>query len=300
MDSPTLGNPALQQARSRSPSRSYNMHKDRTMSKKRTHINFSRPAVTRPATEVVYITTPETPERHSEERHVKAVQAYYEPDCVLPTSSEEPRFSLDSDPGLNQALGESGHDHHLTRRLETQDLAWDAERGEMISRRRLPPRIEDQRHPGLRVHRNHSRSSCSTKLSTARSVDSDGDTITTISTSEPSAGSSSCTQRSGSSFHRPVVPIKSILKKTEVEQYSEHGSDAGASSVTHRTGSETSSGTYDKDGNWQSSDADTSSLSEKELKRLRKKGINPSLYIEMKKARGNSRFGALTGNSFIG
>ncbi|KAM3420888.1 hypothetical protein BST61_g4123 [Cercospora zeina] len=298
MDSPTLGIPALQQAQSSSRSRSHNMHKD--MFKKSTPVNFSRPVVTRSAAKTVYTTAPATPERHSEERHVKAVQAYYEPDSVLPTSSEEPRFSLDSDPGLNQALGESGHDHRLMRRIATQELAWDAERGEMVSRRKLPPRIEDQRHPGLLVHRNYSNSSCSTKFSTSHSINSDGDTITTTSTSERSAGSPNSTQRSGSSSHQPVVPIKSILKKTEVEQYSEHGSDAGGSSVTYRSGSEMSSGTYDKNGNWRSSDADTSCLSEEELKRLEKKGINPSLYIEMKKARGNSRFGALTGNSFIG
>ncbi|CAK1362865.1 hypothetical protein CB0940_04979 [Cercospora beticola] len=268
MDSPTLGNPALQRRSSRS------MHKE--MFKK--HVNFSRPVVARSSAGVVY-----AQERHSEERHVKAVQAYYEPESVLPTWPEEPRFSLDSDPGLNQALGDSGH----LRRIETQELAWDGERGEMVSRRRLPSRIEEQRHPGLGIRKNSSTSS-SSKLSTSHS--SDGDTITT--------DRSGSTQRSGSL--QPVVPIKSILKKTEVEQYSEHGSEAGGSTTTYKTGSETSSGTYDRQGNWHSSDVDTSCLSEKELKRLERKGINPSLYIEMKKARGNSRFGALTGNSFIG
>ena len=55
------------------------------------------------------------------------------------------------------------------------------------------------------------------------------------------------------------------------------------------------------EGNWQSSDYDWSGLSEAELRKIRKKGINPALYAEMKAAKkGRSKWiGSLSGNTFL-
>ncbi|EME44627.1 hypothetical protein DOTSEDRAFT_72180 [Dothistroma septosporum NZE10] len=104
-------------------------------------------------------------------------------------------------------------------------------------------------------------------------------------------------------------PLKSILKHTTVEQYSEAAySEAGEDEGSHHTVSENGTpriGSVDSSGKWSSSDYDTSQLSEKELKKLEKKGINPALYLEMKAARGaggKKRFGglgSLTGNAYV-
>ncbi|KAM0711863.1 hypothetical protein Q7P35_001233 [Cladosporium inversicolor] len=53
---------------------------------------------------------------------------------------------------------------------------------------------------------------------------------------------------------------------------------------------------------WKSSEFDVSGLSEKKLAKLKKKGINPQLYMEMKAARGGKgKFvGPLVGNTYIG
>jgi hypothetical protein len=53
---------------------------------------------------------------------------------------------------------------------------------------------------------------------------------------------------------------------------------------------------------WKSSEFDVSGLSEKKLAKLKKKGINPQLYMEMKAARGGKGklVGPLVGNTYIG
>ncbi|KAK1069699.1 hypothetical protein LTR48_009493, partial [Friedmanniomyces endolithicus] len=53
---------------------------------------------------------------------------------------------------------------------------------------------------------------------------------------------------------------------------------------------------------WSSSEYDVSGLSPSEIRKLRKKGINPALYAEMKAARkGKGKWvGPLVGNTFIG
>jgi len=52
--------------------------------------------------------------------------------------------------------------------------------------------------------------------------------------------------------------------------------------------------------NWQASTFDTSVLSAKEIAKLKKKGINPALYLEMKAARKGKGLSPLVGNSYIG
>lgn len=55
-------------------------------------------------------------------------------------------------------------------------------------------------------------------------------------------------------------------------------------------------------GEWKSSEYDISELSDKKLAKLKKKGINPQLYMEMKAARGGKGklVGPLVGNTYIG
>lgn len=119
-------------------------------------------------------------------------------------------------------------------------------------------------------------------------------TSTSTDTISPPSSSSSAT------------PLKSILKHTTVEQYSEvANSELGEDGNSHHTVSENSTsrnGSVDSSGKWTSSNFDTSQLSEKELKKLEKKGINPALYLEMKAARGGKKFGglgSLTGNAYV-
>ena len=107
-----------------------------------------------------------------------------------------------------------------------------------------------------------------------------------------------------SSSSSSTAPLKSILKHTTVEQYSEAGEDEGSHHITSE-GSTSRNGSVDSSGKWSSSDFDTSQLSEKELKKLEKKGINPALYLEMKAAKGGKRsgpfggLGSLTGNAYV-
>jgi hypothetical protein len=95
---------------------------------------------------------------------------------------------------------------------------------------------------------------------------------------------------------------KSILKVTTVVQTSEQsssrsGSAAGSSSKSSDSGSIPVS--YDEDGKFVASEYDTSELSEKEMKKLQKKGINPALALEMKALRKGKSFGNLVGNSYV-
>lgn len=50
---------------------------------------------------------------------------------------------------------------------------------------------------------------------------------------------------------------------------------------------------------WKSSEYDTSGLSEAELKKCKKKGINPSLYAEMKAARKGKWVSPIGGNTIL-
>jgi hypothetical protein len=105
-----------------------------------------------------------------------------------------------------------------------------------------------------------------------------------------------------------------ILKSTSVEQQIER---ANSLSSIHTAATQTSLGrvagwedsrsnhTPSESGDkkdWKSSEYDVSGLSEKKLAKLKKKGINPQLYMEMKAARGGKGklVGPLVGNTYIG
>jgi len=105
-----------------------------------------------------------------------------------------------------------------------------------------------------------------------------------------------------------------IVKSTSVEQQYER---ANSISSIHTAATQTSLGrvagwedsrsnhTPSENGDkkdWKSSEFDVSGLSEKKLAKLKKKGINPQLYMEMKAARGGKGrlVGPLVGNTYIG
>jgi hypothetical protein len=110
-----------------------------------------------------------------------------------------------------------------------------------------------------------------------------------------------------------------IIKSTSVEQQSERKPSISSSidTATTRTSGRTagwedshSQRTVSESGDrqagggteWKSSEYDVSELSEKKLAKLKKKGINPQLYMEMKAARGGKGklVGPLVGNTYIG
>jgi hypothetical protein len=185
----------------------------------------------------------------------------------------------------------------------------------MISKLRStrPPfrRIDDQRHIGTTSRESNKSSISSSSNSSNNSSGDSGSSHSTHTTSGSGSSSSRTTAGPGQSpslsrtptteAHKSPLPLKSILKKTEVEITSESvTSEGSAESVrSHHTISE--SGSFNSAGKWSSSDYDTSCLSEKEIRKLEKKGINPALYVEMKATRsGKKGFGALVGNSFVG
>ena len=100
-----------------------------------------------------------------------------------------------------------------------------------------------------------------------------------------------------------------IVKRTDVDQHSERMSLNSSRGdwedvASHHTVSAEGDreGGYVPEGRWSSSEYDTSGLSVAEVHKLKKKGINPALYAEMKAARkGKGKWiGPIAGNSYIG
>lgn len=259
-----------------------------TQQSRKRAVNFSRPRVDTGESEGTKLgvikeeATPRssfTQQDNDSQVTVKAINAFHEKAIEPPSPSlpDEPRFSLD-DPSTEKIPVESD-------RNTPSDLVWDDRRGELVPR--IPSaqlNTSDERYPG--PARKDSEASTSTNSGS--------------STSRPNTGSSTSTNRPDTGTARP---LKSILKHTSVTQTSERASssDAGESTGSHHTVSESGSSLVGKDGKWTSSDHDTSMLSEKEIKKLEKKGINPALYVEMKNAKkkGGSCVGSLAGNAYV-
>ncbi|KAI7206817.1 hypothetical protein KC333_g9512 [Hortaea werneckii] len=133
--------------------------------------------------------------------------------------------------------------------------------------------------------------------------------------------------------HFPTPSSPQIMKRTSVDQQSERMSTSttrgdwedtashhtvsiydGETGSSHQPPSSSGTSNNRKDSTttnnsngsnssqWTSSDFTTTGLSEAEIRKLKKKGINPSLYAEMKAARkGKGKWvGPLVGNTFIG
>ncbi|KAI5199459.1 hypothetical protein AUEXF2481DRAFT_145055 [Aureobasidium subglaciale EXF-2481] len=111
----------------------------------------------------------------------------------------------------------------------------------------------------------------------------------------PTSSKASTGTGSSTSSRPPMIParIPRIIKRTSLDQMSEHVNPWQGESMSDH-GSVSSQ-------EWTSSDVDTSSLSVEKIHKLKKKGINPALYVEMQNARKgkNKWISPLQGNSFI-
>jgi len=104
----------------------------------------------------------------------------------------------------------------------------------------------------------------------------------------------------------PLLTPESLeIKRTSFDQVSRSNSSnsimtisSGHPSVFGSTSGVTSH-TSQSNSEWKASDYDTSGLSQAKLKKCKKKGINPSLYAEMKAARKGKFISPIGGNSFI-
>ncbi|RMY22397.1 hypothetical protein D0865_16554 [Hortaea werneckii] len=93
----------------------------------------------------------------------------------------------------------------------------------------------------------------------------------------------------GGHHHNPYQPPSSLDGR-------------GGNSSTRKDSTTTANSNGSNSSQWTSSDFTTTGLSDAEIRKLKKKGINPSLYAEMKAARkGKGKWvGPLVGNTFIG
>ncbi|GAB7361512.1 hypothetical protein MBLNU230_g1568t1 [Neophaeotheca triangularis] len=223
----------------------------------------------------------------------------------------EPRFSSDSDRPDTASTHSTGNASSAA-----SEFAWDTETGELRSRRR-PQEFDAQRARQSRTTTNTTRSSQQTAGTSTTAVNSDVSDIAELPGSQPPTPAAKPEQDSAP----PPIPAKwgpKIVKRTSFDQMSERISISGQTTETSSSGGAggwedtASHHTVSMDGEgdggenerrkWKSSDYDTSGLSHSEIQKLKKKGINPALYAEMKAARkGKGKWmGPLSGNSFLG
>lgn len=233
--------------------------------------NFSRPQAARTQSHTRLHRDP------SDRTQSHSINAFYEPNRDLP---DEPRFSLDSEQTTSTSDNSAG-----------SEFAWDGERGELRSKRR--PHTFDQQRVSMDSH---------SRSRTPRGGESSG-------------SSSRATQRQppppleipkpSSSTNKPIRPAvtKTVSFDQHVSKVGVSAQDQYEDSRSHHTVSDagSSAGSLDMEGQWQSSDWDYSEFSEAEIRKLKKKGINPALYAEMKAAKKgrNKWMGALSGNTFL-
>ncbi|KAL1304810.1 hypothetical protein AAFC00_003738 [Neodothiora populina] len=115
-----------------------------------------------------------------------------------------------------------------------------------------------------------------------------------LSSSESSSGSSTNTI-SQSTTTAPPIParVPRIIKRVSLDQISEH--------INPRDGDGMSDRGSGSSNEWISSEVDTSVLSVEKIHKLKKKGINPALYVEMQNARKgqNKWINPLGGSAFL-
>ncbi len=247
--------------------------------------NFSRPRPVRVQSEQSRLsheseksrsnTNSQRPSSSSEKGNVHMISAFHDPERDLPT---EPRFSSESDRATIKSSENSA----------SSQFTWDGERGELRALRSASRQYDRQRYErDLRPRSDRSKSS-SSKSSGGSSTEPWRQQIARATL----AGNKGVT----------------ITKRVSLDQQSERlsmSTDAHEDEASHHTVSDegdSGSGSFDMEGNWQSSTYDTSSLSDSQIRKLVKKGINPSLYAEMQAAKkGRSKLiGPLLGNSFLG
>lgn len=290
-------------------------------------LNFSRPkpqdlpSSRNIQRDIQYATSTSSSSSNTTAGSTHGVGAFYEPPPSgtheLPT---EPRFSSDSD--------RDGDSITPSTRSAGSDLVWDVDAGELRSLRSNTRRGSDfdaQRYaaPASRP----ANRSYPTNGSTA--TESERPLIAELLGDEPSphlvAQQRQQQQQKEQQQREASKPTfgtfvlnkaPRIVKHISVDQQSERASSISSTdTVTTRTTGGRPAGWEDSHSHhtapesgdkqaseWKSSEYDVSGLGEKKLAKLRKKGINPQLYMEMKAARGGKGklVGPLVGNTYIG
>lgn len=200
---------------------------------------------------------------------VHTISAFHEPNRELPS---EPRFSLDSERTYNTASENSAG----------SDFAWDGQSGELVSKQR-PQAFDEQRYAPSSSRRPNSASTKSSGGKTAKPP---------VQLAPPKDDGSSSSKKSN------------IMKRISVDQRSERVStsrDQFEDTASHHTVSEDGdSASFDSEGQWSTSDHPTFGLTDAQIRKLQRKGINPSLYAEMREAKkGKKWVGPLLGNGFL-
>jgi len=236
-------------------------------------LNFSRPRPTQvDSKQKIYH------DNSGDSTSTKSISAFHDQDRDLP---QEPRFSIDSQQTASTRSENSA----------ASEFAWDGQLGELRSRRRPDEYEQNQRYskiPYSRSGTSNSGGSSSTAMGSVQSL------VSELPGSRPP----------------PILQkFPKIVKRTSVEQQSDRVSmssrgtwEDNASHHTMSVDGDAEGEYIPEEGKWSSSAYDISGLSAAELKKLRKKGINPALYAEMKAARkGKGKWvGPLVGNTFIG
>ena len=206
--------------------------------------------------------------RNSNNNTTHTISAFHEPNRDLPA---EPRFSVDSERTYNTSSENSA----------SSDFAWDGQTGELSNKFR-PKRFDEQRY--ARPEGSRSRPPTTTTPSSG-SVSTTKQGLTAL----PNAPSSSTSK------------LSNITKRVSVDQKSERlpkPPDQFEDTASHHTVSESGeSGSYDIE---EGSEYDTGGMTDAEIRKLQRKGINPALYAEMKAAKKGKRWvGPLLGNGFL-
>ena len=264
------------------------MSQDSTAALRPRPLNFSRPRpVTVGSTTSVGAYQNPSREHVAETRQgtadgaVRGINAYHNPSRDLPN---EPRFSIDSQRTTTTRTSEDS---------VASQFAWDGQLGELRSKRRPDEYEQNQRF---------SRGYPTTRSTTSNSQGTTGSGTTAVAVDQPS----SVSELPGSQPPPLPQPKGKNVRRTLADQQSDRASVSSRGTVeddsSHHTASVDGEGGYVSEGNkWSGSGYDYSGLSVAEITKLRKKGINPALYAEMKAARKgkNKWVGPLVGNSFI-
>ena len=203
--------------------------------------------------------------------NVHAISAFHESNRDLPN---EPRFSDESE--RTQTINSDNS--------AGSEFAWDGKKGELVATPRKQ-QYDGQRYAGQPRSR-----PTTAKTDKSKKSDESDNSVTAFAHSRPS----NSTQHSKSVSVDPPSDVTSLNTNDQYED--------GRSHHTISDDEEDEPLSFDSNGEWKSSDADISGLSDAKIKKLLKKGVNPSLYVEMQaaKKKGKSKWiGPLIGNSFI-
>jgi hypothetical protein len=290
-------------------------------------LNFSRPTSRSIQRDIQYATSTSSSSSNTTASSVRGVGAFYEPPPPgtheLPT---ELRLSSESDRDADSITAST-----RSARSGVSELVWDVDAGELRSQRVATQRGGDfdaqryaaSRRPVNRSYPTNGSVATESELPLIAELPGDEPSPHLVALQRQKQQEQKQRQRED---QKPTfgnfLPEKAprILKQTSVDQRSQRRASVSSSintATTQSSGGRTAGWedarshhtTTDSGGNqanagseWKSSEYDISELSEKKLAKLKKKGINPQLYMEMKAARGGKGklVGPLVGNTYIG